>query len=115
MEDIKIDVPQNKNLSKVINTIGEIKINSNNIIQSLHSIMEAVENVDKTLKGADKKNLAIEVINCLIDKHSDISEDDKILLKIMVSQVVPQTIDVIVKVGNGLSELVLSTSKCFCF
>jgi hypothetical protein len=117
MEDVKIDIPANPNLSKILNSVGSIKINSNNIMQSLHSIMESVENVDNSLKGSDKKSLAIEVINCIVDKQDGLSNEDKQILKAIINQIASQTIDVIIKVSNGISQLVYeSTSKCSsCF
>jgi len=113
LQDIKVDTPSNSNLAKIINAVGSIKLNTNNIIQSLHSIMEAVETLDKSLKGSDKKTLAIEAINWIVDHQNELSSEDKQVLKAIVNQVAPQTIDVIIKVSNGLSQLVSeSTSKC---
>ncbi len=115
MQDIKIDTPTNTNLSKIINSIGSLKLNSNNIIQSLHSIMEVVETVDKSLKGSDKKSLALEALHWIVDHQEDLSQEDKITLKAVINQIAPQAIDIIIKVSNGLSQLVSeSTSRC-CF
>lgn len=113
LQDIKIDTPSNSNLEKIINSVGSIKLNQNNIIQSLHSIMEVVETLDKSLKGTDKKTLAIDSINWIIDHQLELSSEDKQILKAIINQVAPQTIDIIIKVSNGLSQLVSEeTSKC---
>lgn len=108
--------PNANNITKIIQSIGEIKINKNNIIETLHTVMEAVENIDKTLKGTDKKTLALETLNFIVDNNSELSEEDKFIVKTIILQIVPQAIDIIIKVSNGLSDLALKTSqKCFCF
>lgn len=113
LQDIKIDTPANSNIEKIINSVGSIKLNHNNIIQNLHSIMEVVETLDKSLKGTDKKNLAIDSIKWIIDHQPELSSEDKQILKEIVDQIAPQTIDIIIKVSNGLSQLVSEeTSKC---
>jgi hypothetical protein len=116
MNDIKLENKEDKILIKVINDVGSIQLNSNNIVQSLHSIMESVENVDKSLKGSDKKDLALKTINWLVDHQSNLLDEEKKILKVIIEQVVPETINVIIKVSNGLSNLVNKTvSKCWCF
>jgi hypothetical protein len=106
-----------QNVLKVVNMVGEMKLNQNNIIQNLHSVMESVEIVDKTIKGSDKKILALEVLDVIIDNNSELSIEDKVLLKALVKQIAPQAIEVIIKVGNGLSHLVskVSSNLCWCF
>jgi hypothetical protein len=117
--DVKLDVqnlpsPDNDpNFSKLIQKVGSIKLDKNNIIPTLHSIMEAVEVVDKTLNGTNKKDLAIKAIKWLADKQTDLSEPDKLFLNTLIDQVVPPAIDVIIDVSNGISNLV--KTKCPCF
>lgn len=115
MQDIKIDTPNNTNLAKIIRSIGSLKINSNNIVQSLHSIMEVVENVDKSLKGSDKKSLALEVLHWIVDNQTDLTQEDKVSLKSIINQIAPQAIDIIIKVSNGLSQLVSESTSSCCF
>lgn len=108
--------PNPNNITKIIQSIGQIKINKNNIIETLHTVMEAVENIDKTLTGTDKKTLALETLNFIVDNNSELSEEDKFIVKTIIVQIAPQAIDIIIKVSNGISDLVLKSSqKCFCF
>jgi len=116
IQEIKTDIPLNSNLEKIINQVGSIKVNENNIVHSLHSVMESVENVDKYLKGSDKKLLAIEAINWIVDHQSSLSSEEKQVIKDIINMVAPQTIDIIIKVSNGISNLVSkSCLKCFNF
>lgn len=106
----------NDNVKKIVESIGKIKLNRNNIIETLHTVMQAVETVDKTLRGSDKKTLALETLNFIVDNQYELSEEEKFVLKTLIVQVAPQAIDIIIKVSNGLSDLVTkSVSKCFCF
>lgn len=110
------NIAQKDNVTKIIESIGNIKINKNNIIETLHTIMQAVETVDKTLRGSDKKTIALDALNFIVDNQSELSDEEKFILKTIIVQVAPQAIDIIIKVSNGLSDLVTkSVSKCFCF
>jgi hypothetical protein len=115
-EESKDIVHQNKKISKVLDSVGKIKINKNNIIETLHTVMQAVETLNEVLTGSDKKSLALESLNFIVDSQPDLTDEDKFILKTLVSQVAPQAIDIIIKVSNGLSDLVSkSVSKCQCF
>lgn len=115
-DELKNVSQKNKNISKVIESVGKIKINKNNIIETLHTVMQAVETLEEVLTGSDKKSLALESLNFIVDSHSDLTDEDKFVLKTLISQVAPQAIDIIIKVSNGLSDLVSkSVSKCPCF
>lgn len=109
-------IPNTSNVTKIIESIGKIKINRNNIIETLHTVMQAVETVDKTVRGYDKKTLALDTLNFIVDNQNELPDEDKFVLKTLILQVAPQAIDIIIKVSNGLSDLVnKSVSKCFCF
>lgn len=106
----------NDNVKKIVESIGKIKLNRNNIIETLHTVMQSVETVDKTLRGSDKKTLALDTLNFIVDNQDELSDEEKFVLKTLIVQVVPQAVDIIIKVSNGLSDLVTkSVSKCFCF
>ena len=108
--------PLPNNVTKIFESIGNIKINKNNIIETLHTIMQSVENIDKTLTGSDKKTLDLDTLNFIVDSQNELSDEEKFLLKTLIVQVAPQAIDIIIKVSNGISNLVTkSVSKCFCF
>ena len=74
--------------------------------------MEAVEVVDKTLKGSSKKDLVIKVIKWLVNQKN-LSDSENLLLNTLIDQIVPPAIDLIIDVSNGLSNLV--KTKCPCF
>lgn len=108
--------PRPNNVAKIVESIGNIKINKNNIIETLHTVMQSVETIDKTLTGSDKKTLALDTLNFIVDSQNELSDEEKFILKTLIVQVAPQAIDIIIKVSNGLSNLVTkSVSKCFCF
>jgi hypothetical protein len=111
--DIKLDILDDQNFLKLTQKVGFIKLDKNNIIQSLHSIMEAVEVIDKNLKGSNKKDLAIKTIKWLVDVQPNLSPDEKLILSTLIDQVVPPAIDVIIDVSKGISNLV--KTKCPCF
>jgi hypothetical protein len=85
-----------------------------NMIQVLHFIMETVENLSKTsnIKGEEKKNLAIASLNFMADKQN-LKEEEKFELKALINVLAPSSIDTIISIGNGVSNLV--KKNCFCF
>jgi basic membrane lipoprotein Med (substrate-binding protein (PBP1-ABC) superfamily) len=109
MQNIK-----NKPLEAILIQLKSVKLTTHNIIEILHNIMEIVENLDKTLNGADKKQLALDAIKYILN-HQDLSENDKILLGSIIDQVAPHTIDIIINVSNGVSNLVKTSSCCSFF
>jgi len=114
--ELKDVTHKNANISKILESTGKIKINKNNIIETLHTVMQAVETIDEALTGSDKKSLALDVLNYIVDFQVDLTDEDKFLLKTIISQIAPQAIDIIIKVSNGISDLVSkSVSKCPCF
>ena len=76
--------------------------------------METVESVSKisNLKGEEKKNLAIESLNFIVDKQ-DLKEEEKFELKALINVLAPSAIETIISIGNGVSSLV--KKNCFCF
>ena len=113
MQDIKLDDTEDPTFSKLIQKVGLIKLDQNNIITTLHSIMESVEVIDKNLNGSAKKNLAIKAIKWIADSQLNLLESDKLLLISIIEKVIPETINVIIDVSNGISNLV--KTKCPCF
>lgn len=123
--DIKLEVQnssqnsieeQDKNLQKLVQKIGSIKLEQSNVIQTLHTIMETVEIIDKNLKGSNKKDLVLKGIKWLANNQL-LSETDKLILNSVIDQVVPPAIDLIIDVSKGVSNLVQKTGssclKCF--
>lgn len=89
-------------------------LDKTNVIQVLHFIMEIVENLSKTshIKGPEKKNLVLESLNFIVDKQ-ELKEEEKFELKALINVLAPSSIDTIVSIGNGVSNLV--KKNCFCF
>ena len=89
-------------------------LNKTNVIEVLHFVMENVESISKisNMKGEEKKNLAIESLNFIIDKQ-DIKEEEKFELKALINVLAPTAINTIISIGNGVSHLV--KKNCFCF
>jgi|Laugresu1bdmlbsd_1035121.scaffolds.fasta_scaffold06897_6 hypothetical protein len=87
-------------------------LDKSNVVQILHSVMEVVETVSN-LTGPEKKEIAINSMNYIVDKQ-DIKEEEKFELKSLINVLAPSAIDIIVNVGNGVSQLV-KKSACYCF
>lgn len=110
MQDVK-----NKNLDNIVSQLKSIKLTTLNVIETLHSIMELVEGIDKTIKGTDKKQLAIDTLKYILNHQSDLSENNKLLISNIIDEIVPQTIDIMINISNGISTLVKSSSCCSFF
>jgi len=94
----------------------DIHVTSDNLIVILHSIMEAIESLKlvKTLpalSSGQKKQLCIDCLKWLVNHQSDLSDNEKAALLILVESIAPNAIDIIISVSNGASELVLMTVK----
>lgn len=87
-------------------------IDKSNVVQVLHTVMETVEMVSN-LTGTEKKEIAINSMNYIVDKQ-DIKEEEKFELKALINVLAPSAIDIIVNIGNGVSQLV-KKSSCYCF
>jgi hypothetical protein len=80
---------------------------SADIINLLTSVMQMVETYP-SLKGSEKKQLAIDIINEILDTHIK-DETLRASLKLVVTSTVPTVVDVIIKASKGLLEL---NKKC---
>ena len=108
-------------LSTILTVCGkalqkDVHITSDNLIVILHSIMESIESLKlmKTLPaltGAQKKQLCIDCLKWIINNQSDIENNEKAALLILVDSIAPNAIDIMISVSNGASELVLMTVK----
>jgi len=108
------NIPNIPNIEEICEKTLKIhKIEKTNIIEVLHFVMETVEILSKTsnIKGDEKKNLAIESLNFIVDKQ-DIKEEEKFELKALINVLAPTAIDTIISIGNGVSNLV---KKNCCF
>jgi hypothetical protein len=107
-------MPNIKDIQEICDkTLKTHKLNKTNIIEVLHFVMETVEVLSKTsnVKGEEKKNLAIESLNFIVDKQ-DLKEEEKFELKALINVLAPTAIDTIISIGNGISNLV---KKNCCF
>jgi hypothetical protein len=104
---------------KLIN--HSIDLNSINSIQLITFIMEEVELL-KTLKGADKKVVVINILNEFIKDDNNVfikANNQNIIIainKLLESQIVLDIIDTIVACADGAIKIndKIKTS-CFCF
>jgi hypothetical protein len=104
---------------KLINL--SIDLNSINSIQLITFIMEEVELL-KTLKGADKKVVVINILNEFIKDDNNVfikANNQNIIIainKLLESQIVLDIIDTIVACADGAIKIndKIKTS-CFCF
>ena len=93
---------------KVSHSLGETTVKKSNILSIVHAVMEAIETVEmaKELKGQQKKDLAIDCLNWFVDQQEDIAGEDKEFIHESISLIVPDSIDVMAKIGNAASSLV---------
>lgn len=99
--------------------LKETQMTSANILLVAHDVMESIESL-KTLQimenitSDQKKQLAVDCLHWLVNNHDDLSPDDKEAVNLLIDTVVPNTIDIMIAVSNGESELVTAVSKCSC-
>jgi hypothetical protein len=93
-------------IESVLEHLGDVKItNKKELFAVLVKVMEIIEKYNEAETGAEKKELAINVLKELIN-HASIGEEDKALLIALVSdETVSDAIDVIIKVAKGDYEL----------
>jgi len=104
---------------KLINL--SIDLNSINSIQLITFIMEEVELL-KTLKGADKKVVVINILNEFIKDDNNVfikANNQNIIIalnKLLESQIVLDIIDTIVACADGAIKINDKIkTNCFCF
>jgi len=104
---------------KLIN--HSIDLNSINSIQLITFIMEEVELL-KTLKGADKKVVVINILNEFIKDDNNVfikANNQNIIIalnKLLESQIVLDIIDTIVACADGAIKINDKIkTNCFCF
>ena len=66
-------------------------------------------------QGAYKKYIVISVIEMVV-RDSNLDDDDKNTLKVIVNITIPPTIDIMINIANGKIDLAKHAKKCFtCF
>lgn len=119
LEDVK------SSLANVLTVCGKAlqkgsAVDNKNIIVIMHSVMESIESLTKTekafhsLTGSQKKQLCIDCLHWLVNNQIDMSDEEKVILNVMVNQIAPTAIDVIIGVSNGVSDLVLNVADQVC-
>lgn len=98
--------------ARAYSSLGNQQIGKATIIPLIHSIMEAVETFQeiKGMQGSQKKQLALDCLQWLINNRCSLPELEKQELLFFINQIAPPAIDVIVAVANGFSQLV----KTYC-
>jgi hypothetical protein len=108
---------------QVSHNLGQktLTVDKSNIISVVHTVMGSIETVHMTkeLKGQQKKDLAIDCLNWFVDQQEHLSYEEKSVIHDSIALIVPDAIDVIAEIGNGVSDLVkngvsslVSTKMC---
>jgi len=103
-------------IDKLYNDIIKTQIDGFDISDIVKIIEYSVKfmNKNKKLSGNEKKKVVIYCINKLI-KELNISDTNKVLLLNTIELIVPNTIDIIVKIyKNKFSSKVKKLMKCRC-
>ena len=97
----------------------DIEVSEENIIVIVHAVMESIEMLHRVrairqLEGEHKKQLCLDCMKWIISNQPSLSDDDRVSMVKMVDRIVPNTIDKIVEISNGDSDLVLSLTDGCC-
>ena len=99
-------------VESVLEHLGDAKItNKKELFSMLVKVMEIIEKYEEAKTGAEKKELAVNVLKELV-KSSPLSDEDKELLELLVNnETVSDAIDVIVQVAKGDFEITKKAIK----
>lgn len=99
-------------VESVLEHLGDAKItNKKELFSILVKVMEIIEKYEEAKTGAEKKELAINVLKELV-KSSPLSDEDKELLNLLVdNETVSDAIDIIVQVAKGDFEITKKAIK----
>lgn len=98
--------------------LKDTPVSQNNIILIAHNVMESIESLKtlhimQNIKGEQKKQLAIDCLHWMVNNHDELSSDQKMLINVLIDTVVPNTIDTLIAISNGKSELASAVvNKC---
>lgn len=98
--------------------LKDTPVSQNNIILIAHNVMESIESLKtlhimQNIKGEQKKQLAVDCLHWMVNNNDELSSDTKVLINILIDTVVPNTIDTLIAISNGKSELVSAViNKC---
>ena len=98
--------------------LKDTPVSQDNIILIAHNVMESIESLKtlhimQNIKGAQKKQLAIDCLHWMVNNHDGLCSNQKALINLLIDTVVPNTIDTLVAISNGQSELVSAVvNKC---
>jgi hypothetical protein len=99
--------------------LKDTPVTQNNIILIAHNVMESIESL-KTLHvmhditGDQKKQLAIDCLHWMVNNHDELSANEKLVINVLITTVVPNTIDTLIAISNGESELVATVGHKCC-
>ena len=99
--------------------LKDTPVTQNNIILIAHNVMESIESL-KTLHvmnditSEQKKQLAIDCLHWMVNNHDELSANEKLVINMLITTVVPNTIDTLVAISNSESELVATVGQKCC-
>lgn len=112
LENINLDFLQTSidKLYEEIKKTMDGSISRINIVSILLHMMQLIEGYEG-LRGIDKKNVVIRVLNKLVDDTVELQQE-KDELKLLISVTVPNIIDVFININLGNIAIKVKT-KCF--
>ena len=104
-------------LTNLKNKIGDMEINSDNIIKVLKFAMECVEVTE--LKGDAKKDLAIKLVRQVVEEAPISDAKEKLLLDMIDQKILHGMVDLVVEAKEGKIDInsvkQISTGCCAIF
>ena len=97
--------------------LKDTPMSSANIILIAHNVMESIESlktlqVMKNMTSDQKKQLAIDCLHWMVNNNDELSLDEKEAVNLLIDTVVPNTIDTMIAISNGISELGGKCKSC---
>jgi len=96
--------------NKVKSLINGQSFNVSNWINLVVVVMQCVDKIT-TIRGPEKKDLAIKIIVKLVGEIPFENEDDRNNITLIINASLPTIIDTVVSVSNG--QLLLNVKSCF--
>jgi hypothetical protein len=81
--------------------------------------MESIESLKtlhimQNITSEQKKQLAIDCLHWMVNNHDELSSSEKLIINALITTIVPNTIDTLIAISNGKSELVSAVANKCC-
>jgi len=99
--------------------LKDTPVTQHNIILIAHNVMESIESLKtlhimQNITSEQKKQLAIDCLHWMVNNHDELSSSEKLIINALITTIVPNTIDTLIAISNGKSELVSAVANKCC-